>query len=302
MSRLVSNIFVLSIPFLININAQAQSDAAHHKIDLSDWYLTLPVDENSDGKADRVHEWELSKGWSDPRFFFPSTDGGLTFRCPVKGAKTSKNTKYARTELREMLRRGNKSIPTAEPGRNNWLPSTAKRKYRNKAGGVDGELHATLAVNHVTTTGADNEIGRVIIGQIHGKDDEPVRLYYRKLPHHQRGSLYFAHEAKGEPDDQYYDLIGSRKNSAEEPANGIALDEKFSYSIVLAGDLVEVSISKDGSPLARQRIDISKSGYTSRDEYLYFKAGVYSQNKTGNADDYDQATFYELRNLHARPN
>lgn len=282
-------------------NSHSQEHKPDHNIELIDWHLTLPVDENGDGKADRINEWELEKGWTDARFFFPSGDGGLTFRSPVQGAKTSKNTKFVRTELREMLRRGNKSIPTAEPGRNNWLPSTAKRKNRKKAGGIDGELHATLAVNHVTTTGAENEIGRVIIGQIHGKDDEPVRLYYRKLPHHKRGSLYFAHEIKGEPDDMYFDLIGSRASNAEAPLGGIELNEKFSYSIVLAGDLVEVSISQNQKTLARKRINIGDSGYTSSDEYLYFKAGVYNQNKTGDDDDYVQATFYELRNLHSRP-
>jgi len=281
--------------------AQTIETKTVHSIELDDWYLTLPVDEDDDGKADRINEWELKDGWSDPRFFFPSIDGGLTFRSPVKGAKTSGNTKFVRTELREMLRRGNKSIPTAEPGRNNWVSSTAKRKYRKRAGGVDGELHATLAVNHVTTTGAKNEVGRVIIGQIHGKDDEPVRLYYRKLPHHQRGSLYFAHENKGERDDQYFDLIGSRTSDAIEPENGFKLDEIFSYSIVLSGDLIEVSIVQNEKLKARKRINIGESGYTSSDEYLYFKAGVYNQNKTGNADDYVQATFYDLRNLHSRP-
>jgi len=300
-NTLISSLIALALPILAPGSALGQTDEADHPIDLSDWYLTLPVDENNDGKADRVHEWELVKGWTDPRFFYLSKDGGLTFHSPVKGAKTSKNTKYARTELREMLRRGNKSIPTAEPGRNNWVPSTAKRKYRKKAGGVDGELHATLAVNHVTTTGAANEIGRVIIGQIHGKDDEPVRLYYRKLPNHQRGSLYFAHENKNETDDQYYDLIGSRLSNAEDPISGIKLNEKFSYSIVLAGDLLEVTILQDAQTLTRKRINIGESGYTSSDEYLYFKAGVYNQNKTGDDDDYVQATFYKLRNLHSRP-
>ena len=43
---------------------------------------------------------------------------------------------------------------------------------------------ATLAVNHVTTTGEKYQIGRVIIGQIHAKDDEPVRLYYGVALHH----------------------------------------------------------------------------------------------------------------------
>jgi poly(beta-D-mannuronate) lyase len=31
---------------------------------------------------------------------------------------------------------------------------------------------------------------------------------------------------------------------------------------------------------------------------MYFKAGVYNQNKSGDVDDYVQATFYALSNTH----
>ncbi|MEO1709199.1 MAG: polysaccharide lyase family 7 protein [Pseudomonadota bacterium] len=34
------------------------------------------------------------------------------------------------------------------------------------------------------------------------------------------------------------------------------------------------------------------------DDWNYFKAGVYTQNNTGDADDFDQATFYRLENTH----
>ncbi len=288
------------MPLLSYQVVAAQSHAAP-PFELDDWYLTLPIDADGDGKADRISEKMLADGWTDDRYFYRSKDGGLTFRTPIAGAKTSKNTQYVRTELREMLRRGNHKIKTAEPGKNNWVLSTAPKNYRKKAGAVDGELHATLAVNHVTTTGAEHEVGRVIIGQIHGRDDEPVRLYYRKLPNQERGSLYFAHEVKGEGEDVYIHLIGSRHSDATEPTNGISLNEKFSYKIVVVGHALEVTIIKDGKPIARKRIDISKSGYDSADEYLYFKAGVYNQNKSGNPDDYVQATFYELKNLHGRP-
>lgn len=281
-------------------SAPAQS-TAQAPFDLSDWYLSLPVDETGDGRSDRITETQLKNGWTDPRFFFLSPDGGLTFRSPVRGAKTSKNTRYVRTELREMLRRGNSSISTTGLSRNNWVLSTMPKRYRKKAGGVDGELHATLAVNHVTTTGKPHEIGRVIIGQIHGKDDEPARLYYRKLPHHTKGSLYVAHEVKGQEDDLYIPLLGSTKTGAPEPENGIALNERFGYSIVAAGHALEVTILKDKKPVARKRIDMSQSGYDSKDEYMYFKAGVYNQNNSGEDGDYVQATFYELRNLHGRP-
>lgn len=276
-------------------------DAANAPFELNDWYLSLPVDEDGDGKSDRISEKELAAGWTDPRFFFHSPDGGLSFRAPVRGAKTSKNTSYVRTELREMMRRGNTSFSTTGISKNNWVLSTAAKRVRKKAGGVDGELHATLAIDHVTTTGAPHEIGRVIIGQIHGKDDEPVRLYYRKLPHHTKGTLYFAHEVKGKKDDLYVPLIGDHSNGADEPRDGIALGERFGYTIVARGNDLEVTILKNEIPVARKRLDMSESGYTDKNEYLYFKAGVYNQNKTGDENDYVQATFYKLINLHARP-
>lgn len=285
-------------------SASAQDSAAQNytpPFELIDWYLGLPVDEDGDGKADSISEARLAGGWTDPRFFFPSEDGGLSFRAPVRGAKTSANTNYVRTELREMLRRGNTKFKTASPGKNNWVLSSAAPRYRKRAGGVDGELHAQLAINHVTTTGAPNEVGRVIIGQIHGKDDEPVRLYYRKLPHHSKGTLYFAHEVKGQAEDIYVPLIGDRANSAPEPANGIALNERFGYTIVARGNDLEVTILKAGKPIARKRMNMEGSGYSDKHEFLYFKAGVYNQNKTGDNEDYVQATFYELKNLHARP-
>jgi hypothetical protein len=31
---------------------------------------------------------------------------------------------------------------------------------------------------------------------------------------------------------------------------------------------------------------------------MYFKAGAYSQNKTGAGEDFDQVTFYALENTH----
>ena len=49
---------------------------------------------------------------------------------------------------------------------------------------------------------------------------------------------------------------------------------------------------------AEQNIDMSASGYDVDKDYMYFKAGVYNQNDTGEADDFVQATFYELETRH----
>lgn len=43
---------------------------------------------------------------------------------------------------------------------------------------------------------------------------------------------------------------------------------------------------------------MSNSGYNKSSQYMYFKAGVYNQNNTGEGSDYVQATFYQLDNSH----
>lgn len=141
--------------------------------------------------------------------FYTADDGGMVFKVGVNGPKTSTNTSYTRTELRGMLRQGDTSIKTQGVNENNWVFSSAPSSEQAKAGGVDGVLNATLAVNHVTTGGKGYQIGRVIIGQIHANDDEPVRLYYRKLPNNSKGSIYFAHETRN-GSEYWYEIIGSK--------------------------------------------------------------------------------------------
>ena len=175
--------------------------------------------------------------------------------------------------------------------------SSAPASAQKLAGAVDGVLQATLAVNHVTTTGKPDQVGRVIIGQIHAKEDEPIRLYYHKLPQNQRGAIYAAHEPAGKK-DKYYDLLGGR-GSKDDPIDGFALDEKFSYKIEAAGNKLHVTISdSDGTVQAKKTIDMSDSNYDRPDDFMYFKAGVYNQNKSGRDDDYVQATFYKLTATH----
>ena len=270
--------------------------------ELIDWNLSVSTDTDGNGKSDTISEQRLAAGYEDERFFFTGEDGGLVMRSPIYGSRTSKNTKYTRVELREMLRRGNTDIRTrtdnGTPNENNWVFSSTPEGTQRRAGAVDGVLDVTLAVNHVTTTGEAYQVGRFIIGQIHAKDDEPIRLYYRLLPGHERGSIYAAHESKFAEKDVYYTLIGDRSNSAEEPANGIALDEQFSYRIEAVGNFLNVSISQYGVERASTQIDMTGSGYDAPDDYMYFKVGVYNQNNSGDPDEYDQATFYKIENSH----
>ena len=272
-------------------------------IDLLDWYLSIPTDEDGNGRSDTISETELAAGYTNSEYFYASEDGGIVMRSPSYGFKTSANTNYVRVELREMLRRGDRDIRTQGVNKNNWVFGSASAGNQLQAGGVDGDLQVTLAVNNVTTTGENYQIGRVIIGQIHANDDEPVRLYYRKLPGNQRGSVYFAHESRqtdatGDNIETYVEMVGSRSNSAPDPTDGIALNEVFTYHISVNINLLTVTLSREGKPDVVANYDMSTSLYDAEDQYHYFKVGVYHLNNSGDPAEYAQATFYEIRNSH----
>ena len=264
---------------------------------MSEWNLGVPIDNDGNGRSDTIKVKDLNDGYQS-EFFYTGPDGGLVFKNFIDGPKTSRNTSYSRSELREILGGDeNAGEGDTDVGEVNWVFSTAPASDRRISGAVDGVLQATLAVNHVTSTGNGSHPGRVIIGQIHAKNNEPCRLYYRKLPGNTHGSIYFAHEER-DGDEFNTNLIGSSSSSQKNPENGIQLDEVFSYEINAQGDDLIVSIIREGQPTISKTIDMSDSGYDEAGEYMYFKAGIYTQNNTGEDDDYDQATFYEINTFH----
>lgn len=278
--------------------------------DLADWKLDTPFNDAGGFEEDTlqagVQDYEIA-GYEHPIFFHTGADGGLVMRSPVYGAKTSipsatsSGARYTRTELREMLRAGDRSISTRgdndAPNKNNWVFSSAPQSVHDQAGGVDGKLRVTLAVNSVTTTGENFQIGRVIIGQIHAKDDEPIRLYYRKLPGNTHGSIYAQHEPVGE-DDINFNMLGSSSSSQSNPVDGLMLGEIFTYEIEATGNFLDVTILQGNMVLAEQEIDMTGSGYDVADDFMYFKAGVYHVNDSAHEDEFAQITIYELENTH----
>lgn len=281
--------------------------------DLSGWYVTTPADDDGNGTSDSVYENELAAGWTDPRYFYtdPAT-GGMVFRVTPAGAKTSKNTSYTRTELRGMLRKGDYGIETrvegGYPNKNNWVFSSAPLSAQAASAGVDGKLTATVAVNQVTRQGSDNQVGRVVIGQIHAKNDEPIRLYYRKLPMNKFGSIYFAHDPEVGK-ETWVEVIGGRGNRIPNPDDGIALDEVFSYEIEVKGapegdkiiPMLHLKIIRDdGSEIVAEPFDMRDSGFSVEDEFMFFKAGAYTGNNTSPQPetDFDKVIFYKLDYSH----
>lgn len=265
--------------------------------ELIDWKLSIPTDVDNNGKSDTINERELAGGYSNSQFFYTKDNGAMAFKVPVSGFKTSKNTKFTRVELREMLRKGNTAHKTKGVGKNNWVFSSAPEEDQAAAGGVNGKLTGILSVDHVTTTGEPKQVGRVVFAQIHANKDEPIRFYYRKLPNNEKGSIYFAHEPL-EGKDIYVEMVGSRSSKAGNPANGVALGEKFSYEISVFGNGMMVKLFRDGKKTITQTINMSESGYDKGGQYMYFKAGAYIQDSTGEPNDYAEVVYYGLENSH----
>ncbi len=288
-------IFILLVSSLFTTPASAQTLDPDlppgGNFDLSYWKLTRPNQQERD--AD-----QLSTGYSvDGEFYTDPTTGAMVFWCPNDGA-TGGST-YPRNELREMMRRLDTSIPTQGINKNNWVFSSSSMENQEAAGGVDGIMTATCAVDHVSLTSDEaRKVGRTIVGQIHASDDEPCRIYYRKLPGNTKGSIYFAHEPTTGP-EQWYDMIGSRSDGAPDPVDGVALGEKFSYEIKAIGNLLTVTIMREGKPDVVQEVDMTDSGFA--DDWMYFKAGNYNQNNAGDADEYAQVSFYALDVTHFTP-
>ncbi|MBX2849023.1 MAG: polysaccharide lyase family 7 protein [Acidiferrobacterales bacterium] len=288
--------------------------------DLTDWALDAPnpdngplltaagnVFGNGDGFSARTQDFHFLAGelfpGSEP-YFFTGSDGAMVFKSTVAGSRTSQNTSYVRSELREMLRAGDETFSTQGVGPNNW--ALGHQPFNPDIGAQGGSLTATLSIDQVTSTGSNGQVGRVIIGQIHAEDDEPMRLYYRKLPGNTKGGIYAVHEIRG-GDDINFDIIGSRDNDAADPIeDGIAPGELFSYEINNVGAIIEVVIrrgDRDGEIIGQLEIDMDNlvaggTGYDVVDEWMYFKAGAYTQNNTGNGNDFDQVRFYRLENTH----
>ena len=288
--------------------------------DLSDWALDTPNADNGplitaagnefgngDNLSARTQDFHFIAGELFPGaepFFFTGSDGAMVFKSTIAGARTSQNTSFVRSELREMLRAGNRSFSTQGVSMNNW--ALGHQPLNPNIGAQGGRLTATLSVDQVTSTGAVGQVGRVIIGQIHAEDDEPLRLYYRKLPGNTRGGIYAVHEIRG-GDDINIDIIGSLADDAADPLeNGIAPGELFSYEVTNVGATIEIIIRKgdsDGEIIGQTVIDMDNiipggTGYDVLNEWMYFKAGAYSQNNTGNGNDFDQIRFYRLVNTH----
>ena len=173
-------------------------------------------------------------------FFYATNEGKenwVVFKTPNAGNThgTSNNT---RTELAQLKK---------------WSPMT------------NAKLSAALKANQVAVTG-DARVAAsysVVVGQIHsadGHENEPLKIYYKKFPGHTKGSVFWNYEINtaGEDNSKRWDysypiwgydfsVVGSEENTyPEEPTEGIALGEEFSYQVEVKGGMMYLSFSSEG--------------------------------------------------------
>lgn len=294
-------------------------------IDMSIWGYTLNDGVSRNDLSD-IEDLVANKNLGGDEIVFE--DGCVTFKAD-NIAGTSSGSSFVRSELRELVTRFIDDDPGVKDIENNWVTSRYSESDKTQAGGVDGKMTATLRVNTVSVdrkaVGDDNnndQVGRIIVGQIHGIDHEPVKIYYQKLPEHSKGSVYFTVDgSNGSPSDRIYVIGHTDKDYSKHmdgsttlssPSNGIALGDQWSYEIDLSGDQLKVTIWHNGNlfttadsiALTKQKGGlIRRSADTSAitidsyydDDWMYFKAGIYNQNNSGTSNPaYGSVTFTQI--------
>ncbi len=230
-------------------------------------------------------------------FFYTSKDDKgdwVVFKTPNAGSThgTSNNT---RTELAQLKK---------------WSPMT------------EAKMNATLKVMNVSSTG-DARVASthsVVVGQIHsadGHENEPLKIFYKKFPGHEKGSVFWHYEINTAGDDNSkrwdysypiwgydFSVVGTDKNSyPPEPEDGIALGEEFSYEVEVKDGMMYLTFTSDGHETKTFTKNLISSEYAERSsipeqvknlfvpigqdgierknaytgEGLFFKLGTYNQ-------------------------
>lgn len=306
--------------------------APAQNFDMTNWKITLPEltkEGERKGKALEIAKDELGNTetpYVHPEWFYTNKETGAVVFVAPNEAPTTPNSKNTRSELRAML-----ATHYGEP-KNNFV--VASHPNAAEYGAIGGELNATLSVDQVSTSGNYKKNGAfaVVIGQIHGSDNEPLKISYRKLPEHEYGSLSWNYElnptkelqdAKDENgkklrQDIRHNVFGQynlRKGDAD-PQDGIKLGEIFSYSVNVEGDIMHLTFTKNPGEKNEVTktfdVNLAEGKYQGHEvdqgygnDWMYYKAGAYNQCNTKKsssdcewrgmeAGDYAQASFYQL--------
>ncbi|RYX79346.1 polysaccharide lyase family 7 protein [bacterium] len=124
-------------------------------LNLANWKIALPVDTARAGTPDEIEQPELAH-FTDPNSFFLNTErDGVVFRARADGV-TTKNSKYPRSELREMTNTGAKDA--------SW--STSKGTH---------EMTVRQAITHLPDVKSE-----LVAAQIHDDSDDVIMVRLEK--------------------------------------------------------------------------------------------------------------------------
>ncbi|WP_394132231.1 polysaccharide lyase family 7 protein [Shewanella maritima] len=311
------------------------SAAPARNFDLSYWKITLPLPDHKPSRQGRVMEImadELNdpiRPYTNHFWFYTDPKTGAMVMASPNTAPTTQNSANARSELRALIDKDDPSTKFGDP-KNNFVIDAHPQKQQY--GAVGGKLAATLSVDWVSTSGDDSKFPShsVVVGQIHGSSKvEPLKIYYRKLPNHEHGSLFWNYEIFPEDIDQRYDIpiaiwgAPTLTRQDADPVEGIKLGELFSYDVDVSGNIMTLTFVKnpgtDAAEVKTFKTDLSQpypdqpldQGYAN--DWMYFKAGAYNQCNQGTshptwgtgctnngveAGDYTQTSFYQLEISH----
>ncbi|WP_282134221.1 polysaccharide lyase family 7 protein [Seonamhaeicola maritimus] len=203
----------------------------------------------------------IANNFEHKDFFYTTNDdkgNWVVFKAP-NGGDTHGTSNNTRTELAQVKK---------------WYPATA-----------DDKLTATLKVMNVSATG-DARVAAshaVVVGQIHSADEfenEPLKIFYKKFPGHTRGSVFWHYEINTAGDDNSrrwdystavwgndFSVVGPTENTyPEEPKDGIALGEEFSYEIVVKDGIMNLKFSSEGHETKTFTKNLLVSEYTTTDD------------------------------------
>lgn len=298
--------------------------APSENFDMTKWKINLPIGDKTEARQGKEMEITAAQlnyvnyPYVHSEWFYTDVKtGAVVFAAPNTGPTTA-NSKNTRSELRAMLEIG-EAYEYSEPATNF---SVSSHKNAQAFGAIGGRLSAALTVDAVSTSGNDKKMGAhaTVIGQIHGSDNEPLKIYYRKLPNHEYGSVFWNYEINPKNYDDRFDIshnvFGQHDltKSDSDPQDGIKLGELFEYEVDIVGTVMNLTFKSDmgeaNERVMKFSVDLNKPypGEEKLDtsygqDWMYYKAGAYNQCNQGSteclnrgieAGDYTQATFYKL--------
>lgn len=221
--------------------------------------------------GDGTHNDSLVNYTKDDFFYVKNEDNTdwVVYKTPNSGI-TSRTSSNTRTEL------GQKA---------HWIPETG------------GKLTGTLKVMHVSTTG-DATVSSsysTVIGQIHsdeGHENEPLKIYYKKFPGQTKGSVFWNYEINTEGDNSGrfdfstaiwgydFSVVGSSPAKyPEEPENGIALGEEFSYEVNIYKGIMYLTFKSKGHETIKFTKSLIKSDFAQKKDIPQQTIEVYSSRR-----------------------